>query len=58
MVCPSVTYWPSNCMYSFGFTSRMWGLNLDNIVNATVVLANGTIVEASIENHYDLFWVS
>ena len=45
-------------MYSFGFTSRMWGLNLDNIVNATVVLANGTIVEASIENHYDLFWVS
>lgn len=44
-------------MCRFGFTSRMWGLNLDNIVSATVVLANGTIVEASAMNHSDLFWV-
>ena len=48
---------PSDYMCRFGFTSRMWGLNLDNIVSATVVLANGTIVEASATNHSDLFWV-
>lgn len=43
---------------SFGFTGRFWGLTLDNVLSATVVLANGTIVQASNESYPDLFWVS
>lgn len=42
----------------FGFASRLWGLTLDNVVGATVVLANGTIVQASNADYPDLFWVS
>ncbi|KAJ6551851.1 hypothetical protein B0H19DRAFT_1159199 [Mycena capillaripes] len=40
----------------FGFTSRAWGLTLDVIKSATVVLANGTIVTASSTVNTDLFW--
>jgi len=40
----------------FGFTSRAWGLTLDTIKSATVVLANGTIVTASSTVNTDLFW--
>ncbi|KAJ6599751.1 glucooligosaccharide oxidase [Mycena vulgaris] len=40
----------------FGFTSRAWGLTLDTVKSATVVLANGTIVAASANVNSDLFW--
>ncbi|KAF7317833.1 Glucooligosaccharide oxidase [Mycena kentingensis (nom. inval.)] len=40
----------------FGFTSRQWGLTLDTIKSATVVLANGTIASASSSVNPDLFW--
>ncbi|KAJ7106238.1 glucooligosaccharide oxidase [Mycena epipterygia] len=40
----------------FGFTSRAWGLTLDTVKSATVVLANGTIVSASANVNSDLFW--
>ncbi|EPS97931.1 hypothetical protein FOMPIDRAFT_55287 [Fomitopsis schrenkii] len=40
----------------YGFTSRQWGLTLDNVVGATVVLANGTIVNVSTTAYTDLFW--
>ncbi|KAJ7497947.1 glucooligosaccharide oxidase [Mycena galericulata] len=40
----------------FGFTSRAWGLTLDTVKSATVVLANGTIVTASSTVNPDLFW--
>ncbi|KAJ7230656.1 hypothetical protein GGX14DRAFT_343518 [Mycena pura] len=40
----------------FGFTSRAWGLTLDTIKSATVVLANGTIASASSTVNPDLFW--
>ncbi|KAJ7282088.1 glucooligosaccharide oxidase [Mycena rebaudengoi] len=40
----------------FGFTSRAWGLTLDTIKSATVVLANGTIAAASPTVNSDLFW--
>ncbi|KAJ6581029.1 glucooligosaccharide oxidase [Mycena capillaripes] len=40
----------------FGFTSRAWGLTLDTIKSATVVLANGTIATASSTVNTDLFW--
>ncbi|KAJ7725250.1 hypothetical protein B0H14DRAFT_3002972 [Mycena olivaceomarginata] len=40
----------------FGFTSRAWGLTLDVIKSATVVLANGTVATASSTVNTDLFW--
>ncbi|KAF8166661.1 hypothetical protein K438DRAFT_1921482 [Mycena galopus ATCC 62051] len=43
-------------MGGFGFTSRQWGLTLDTIKSATVVLANGTIAAASSTVNTDLFW--
>ncbi|KAJ6483169.1 hypothetical protein C8R45DRAFT_779246, partial [Mycena sanguinolenta] len=39
----------------FGFTSRVWGLTLDTIKSAAVVLANGTIATASSTVNTDLF---
>ncbi|KAJ6529330.1 glucooligosaccharide oxidase [Mycena capillaripes] len=40
----------------FGFTSRAWGLTLDTVKSATVVLGNGTIVSASANVNPDLYW--
>ncbi|KAJ6507075.1 glucooligosaccharide oxidase [Mycena sanguinolenta] len=40
----------------FGFTSRIWGLALDVVKSATVVLGNGTIVFASANVNPDLYW--
>lgn len=42
----------------WGYTSRMWGLTLDNIQSLDVVLANGTITTLSNKAYPDLFWVS
>ncbi|KAI5889678.1 FAD-binding domain-containing protein [Schizophyllum commune H4-8] len=36
--------------------SRMWGMLLDHIVSATVVLSDGSIVTASELENADLFW--
>ncbi|KAF7326967.1 Glucooligosaccharide oxidase [Mycena venus] len=38
------------------FTSRMWGLTLDNILAINLVLANGTITKASKDVNPELFW--
>lgn len=40
----------------YGFSSRTYGLALDNMISATVVLANSTIVNASATENSDLFW--
>ncbi|KAJ7636679.1 glucooligosaccharide oxidase [Roridomyces roridus] len=40
----------------FGFTSRAWGLALDTVKSATVVLGNGSIVTASGSVNTDLYW--
>ncbi|KAJ7121516.1 glucooligosaccharide oxidase [Mycena epipterygia] len=40
----------------FGFTSRIWGLALDVVKSATVVLGNGTIVSTSANVNPDLYW--
>lgn len=42
----------------FGFPLVMWGLALDTVTAAQVVLANGTIVTASGTQNADLFFVS
>ncbi|KAF8824686.1 glucooligosaccharide oxidase [Lentinula edodes] len=40
----------------WGFASRMWGMTLDNVLSATVVLANGSIVTASEDSNPELYW--
>ncbi|KDQ22186.1 hypothetical protein PLEOSDRAFT_41920 [Pleurotus ostreatus PC15] len=40
----------------FGFASRMWGLLIDQVESAEVVLANGSIVQTSTSINSDLFW--
>jgi FAD/FMN-containing dehydrogenase len=40
----------------YGFTSREYGMNCDNVVEALVMLADGRIVVASATRHSDLFW--
>ena len=39
-----------------GFASRKYGLTCDNLVEATVVLADGTVVVANKRVHPDLYW--
>lgn len=40
----------------YGWTSSKHGLACDNLVSAEVVLADGSVVRASHEEHADLFW--
>jgi FAD/FMN-containing dehydrogenase len=39
-----------------GFLARAYGLTLDHVVGAEVVLADGRIVRADADHHPDLFW--
>jgi hypothetical protein len=39
-----------------GLASRKYGLTCDNLLEATVVLANGTAVAANAREHPDLYW--
>ena len=39
-----------------GYLARRFGLTVDNLLAADVVLANGTLVTASPTSHPDLFW--
>ena len=39
-----------------GYLTRHFGLTVDNLVSADVVLADGSFVTASADNHPDLFW--
>tara|TARA_R110000850_G_scaffold236447_1_gene361236 strand:+ start:2712 stop:4088 length:1377 start_codon:yes stop_codon:yes gene_type:complete len=39
-----------------GYLSRLHGLTVDNLLEAEVVLADGQIVTANINEHEDLFW--
>ena len=39
-----------------GYLSRTFGLTIDNVLNVDMVLADGSFVTASAEEHADLFW--
>jgi hypothetical protein len=39
-----------------GYLSRRFGLTVDNLLEADLVLADGTLVTASPSSHSDLFW--
>lgn len=39
-----------------GYLTRGFGLSLDNLISADVVLADGSFVTASARSHPDLFW--
>ena len=40
----------------FGWLGRSYGMACDNLLSADVVLADGSVVAASAEEHADLFW--
>ncbi|KAK1749355.1 glucooligosaccharide oxidase [Echria macrotheca] len=54
--CPGVGVGGHSLHGGFGFSSHTHGLAVDWIVGATVVLANGTVVDTSETQHPDLFW--
>jgi hypothetical protein len=39
-----------------GYLTRKFGLTIDNLIGADVVLADGSFVTANAESHPDLFW--
>lgn len=39
-----------------GYLARSFGLTIDNLLAIDIVLANGSLVTASAEEHEDLFW--
>ena len=55
--CPSVGVGGHATIGGLGPTSRMWGLTLDHIEDATLVKANGEVVKVSATSeHSDLFF--
>ncbi|RDL41053.1 FAD-binding protein [Venustampulla echinocandica] len=54
--CPGVGIGGHVIGGGYGFSSRTHGLALDNLVEAQVVLANSTVVTASVTENSDLFW--
>ncbi|MEV7229576.1 FAD-binding oxidoreductase [Polymorphospora sp. NPDC051019] len=54
--CPSVGVGGTTLGGGIGVLGRLYGLTLDHVVGAEVVLADGTVVTADAERHPDLFW--
>ena len=54
--CPTVGIAGLTLGGGIGFASRKFGLTCDNLLEATVVLADGTAVIANAQRQPDLFW--
>lgn len=54
--CPYVGIGGHAAYGGFGYPSRLWGLTLDNIIAHEIVLADGSIIQASKTSNPDLFW--
>ncbi|KAJ4360126.1 uncharacterized protein N0V89_000686 [Didymosphaeria variabile] len=54
--CPGVGVSGHFLHGGFGFSSHMHGLALDSVQSVTVVLADGSVKEASSSSNADLFW--
>jgi hypothetical protein len=54
--CPTVGIAGLALGGGIGFAARKWGLTCDNLLEATVVLANGTAVTCNAHEHADLYW--
>ncbi|KAF2178794.1 Glucooligosaccharide oxidase [Zopfia rhizophila CBS 207.26] len=54
--CPGVGVGGLTLHGGYGLISRSKGLTLDNLLEATVVLANSSVVTASATQNPDLFW--
>lgn len=54
--CPSVAVAGYMMGGGFGLTSRMYGMNCDNVIQVSVMLADGNIVTANASQNEDLFW--
>jgi FAD/FMN-containing dehydrogenase len=54
--CPTVGIAGLTLGGGIGFASRTFGLTCDNLLEATVVLADGTAVIANAKRNPDLFW--
>lgn len=54
--CPYVGLGGHASFGGYGYTSRQWGLTIDQIIGHEVVLANGSIITTSKTVNPDLFW--
>lgn len=54
--CPTVAVAGYMQGGGYGITSRMYGMNCDNVLSCTVMLADGSIVTANAGENQDLFW--
>ena len=54
--CPSVGIAGLVLGGGIGFSDKMFGMSCDRLLSTTVVLADGSVVEASENSHPDLFW--
>ncbi|KAF1997187.1 Glucooligosaccharide oxidase [Amniculicola lignicola CBS 123094] len=54
--CPGVGIGGHATHGGYGHASRNWGLSMDTIVGAEVVLADGSLVYASANQNFELYW--
>ncbi|KAJ7693419.1 FAD-binding domain-containing protein [Mycena rosella] len=55
-VCPYVGIGGHGAFGGWGFASRNWGLLIDQVAGAVLVLSNGSVVDLNATQHPDLFW--
>lgn len=54
--CPGVGIGGHYTHGGYSHTSRNWGLAMDQVIAADVVLANGTLIKATSSQNPDIFW--